>query len=69
MDAHEYVFFFQNLNLLCIFSDRFFALVFFPFRFFGSTGSMTSPVLVTLAITLRGFSKYYAQYDLLSEFN
>jgi hypothetical protein len=25
MDAHEYVFFFQNLNILCIFSDRFFS--------------------------------------------
>ena len=24
MDAHEYVFVFQNLNILCIFSDRFF---------------------------------------------
>jgi hypothetical protein len=29
MDAHEYVFFFQNLNILCIFSDRFFDPVFF----------------------------------------
>ena len=25
MDAHQYVFFFQNLNILCIFSDRFFS--------------------------------------------
>jgi hypothetical protein len=33
MDAHEYVFFFQNLNILCIFSDRFFDPVFFRFRF------------------------------------
>jgi hypothetical protein len=32
-DAHEYVFVFQNLNILCIFSDRFFDLVFFWFRF------------------------------------
>jgi hypothetical protein len=24
MDTHEYVFVFQNLNILCIFSDRFF---------------------------------------------
>ena len=24
MDAHEYVFVFQNLNILCIFSDWFF---------------------------------------------
>ena len=48
MDAHQYVFFFQNLNILCIFSDRFFDLVFFRFWFFGSTGSMTGPVLVTL---------------------
>jgi hypothetical protein len=29
MDAHEYVFFFQNLNILCIFSDQFFS-GFFP---------------------------------------
>jgi hypothetical protein len=28
MDAHEYVFVFQNLNILCIFSDRFFDPVF-----------------------------------------
>jgi hypothetical protein len=42
MDAHEYVFVFQNLNILCIFSDRFFSG--FRFRFLGSTGS----VLVTL---------------------
>ena len=48
MDAHEHVFVFQNLNILCIFSDRFFDPVFFRFRFLGSTGSMTSPVLVTL---------------------
>jgi hypothetical protein len=48
MDTHEYVFVFQNLNILCIFSDRFFDPVFFRFRFFGSTGSMTGPVLVTL---------------------
>jgi hypothetical protein len=34
MDAHEYVFVFQNLNILCIFSDCFFDLVFFGF--FGS---------------------------------
>ena len=33
MDAHEYVFVFQNLNILCIFSDRFFDPVFFRFRF------------------------------------
>ena len=25
MDAHQYVFFFQNLNILCIFSDWFFS--------------------------------------------
>jgi hypothetical protein len=25
MDAHEYVFFFEKLNILCIFSDRFFS--------------------------------------------
>jgi hypothetical protein len=25
MDAHEYVYFFQNLNILCIFSDWFFS--------------------------------------------
>jgi hypothetical protein len=25
MDAHEYVFGFQSLNILCIFSDRFFS--------------------------------------------
>jgi hypothetical protein len=29
MDAHVYVFVFQNLNILCIFSDRFFDPVFF----------------------------------------
>jgi hypothetical protein len=40
--------FFKNLNILCIFSDRFFDLVFFRFRFLGSTGSMTGSVLVTL---------------------
>jgi hypothetical protein len=34
MDAHEYVFVFQNLNILCIFSDRFFS-VFFPVPVFG----------------------------------
>jgi hypothetical protein len=33
MDAHEYVFVFQNLNILCIFSDRFFDPVFFRFWF------------------------------------
>jgi hypothetical protein len=33
MDAHEYVFVFQNLNILCIFSDRFFDPVFSRFRF------------------------------------
>jgi hypothetical protein len=41
-------FFFEKLNILCIFSDRFFDPVFFRFRFLGSTGSMTGPVLVTL---------------------
>jgi hypothetical protein len=45
-------FFFQNLNILCIFSDRFFDPVPVRFRFFGSTGSMTSLVLVTLLKTL-----------------
>jgi hypothetical protein len=29
MDAHEYVFFFQNLNILCIFSDLFLIRFFF----------------------------------------
>jgi hypothetical protein len=48
MDAHECVFFFQNLNILCIFSDRFFDLVFFRFRFFRLTGSTTGLVLVTM---------------------
>jgi hypothetical protein len=43
MDTHEYVFVFQNLNILCIFSDRFFDPV-----FSWSIGSMTGPVLVTL---------------------
>jgi hypothetical protein len=33
MDAHEYVFVFQNLNILCIFSDRFFDSVFSWFQF------------------------------------
>jgi hypothetical protein len=33
MDAHEYVFFFQNLNILCIFSDRFFDPFFFQYWF------------------------------------
>jgi hypothetical protein len=42
MDAHEYVFFFQNLNILCIFSDRFFDLVFFRFRF--GSGFLGRPV-------------------------
>jgi hypothetical protein len=36
MDAHEYVFVFQNLNILCIFSDWFFDLVFFSRFQFGS---------------------------------
>ena len=40
--------FFKNLNILCIFRDRFFDPVFFRFRFLGLTGSMTGPVLVTL---------------------
>jgi hypothetical protein len=31
MDAHEYVFVFQNLNILCIFSDWFFDPFFFRF--------------------------------------
>jgi hypothetical protein len=48
MDAHEYVFVFQNLNILCIFSDCFFDPVFSWIRFLGSTSSMTSLVLVTL---------------------
>jgi hypothetical protein len=48
MDAHEYVFGFQILNILCIFSDRFFDLVLVWFQFLGSTGSMTGSVLVTL---------------------
>jgi hypothetical protein len=46
---------FKNLNILCIFSDRFFDPVFFPvpvrFRFLGSIGSMTGSVLVTLGET------------------
>jgi predicted Abi (CAAX) family protease len=42
--------FFKNLNILCIFSDRFFDPVFFRFRFLGSTGSMTGSVLVTLEV-------------------
>jgi hypothetical protein len=32
MDAHEYVFVFRNLNILCIFSDRFFDPAFFRFQ-------------------------------------
>jgi hypothetical protein len=43
--------FFKNLNILCIFSDRFFDSVFFRFRFLGSIGSMTGSVLVTLSKT------------------
>jgi hypothetical protein len=41
MDAHEYVFFFQNLNILCIFSDRFFdpVSVFWVDRFNDRFGS------------------------------
>jgi hypothetical protein len=50
MDACEYVFVFQNLNILCVFSDRFFDLVFFWFWFLGSTGSMTGPIMVTLLV-------------------
>jgi hypothetical protein len=50
MDTHEYVFVFQNLNILCIFSDRFFDPVFSRLRFFGSIGLMTGPVLVTLLL-------------------
>ena len=48
MDAHEYVFFFQNLNILCIFSDRFFDPVFFRFRFRFGSGFLGRPVLLTL---------------------
>jgi hypothetical protein len=40
MDAHEYVFVFQNLNILCIFSDRFFD----PVRFFPGSGFWGRPV-------------------------
>jgi hypothetical protein len=39
MDAHEYVFVFQNLNILCIFSDRFFDPVFGVDRFNDRSGS------------------------------
>ena len=44
MDAHEYVFVFQNLNILCIFSDRFFpgsgsVLIFGVDRFNDRSGS------------------------------
>ena len=56
MDAHKYVFVFQNLNILCIFSDRFFDPVFSWFRFLGSTGSMTGPVFVTLGETMSSVS-------------
>jgi hypothetical protein len=42
MDTHEYVFVFQNLNILCIFSDRFFDPVFF--RFFPGSGFLGWPV-------------------------
>jgi hypothetical protein len=56
MDAHEYVFAFQNLNILCIFSDQFFDPFFSQFWFLGSTGSMTGPVLVTLTSTFDGKS-------------
>jgi hypothetical protein len=56
MDAHEYVFVFQNLNILCIFSDRFFS-GFFPvlvrFQFLGSTGSVLV-TLVWVTIPMRG---------------
>jgi hypothetical protein len=41
MDTHEYVFVFQNLNILCIFSDRFFS-VFSWFRF--DSGFLGRPV-------------------------
>jgi hypothetical protein len=51
MDAHEYVFCFQNLNILCIFSDWCFDPAFFRFRLFGSTGSTTGLFLVTLIST------------------
>jgi hypothetical protein len=42
MDTHEYVFVFQNLNILCIFSDRFFDPVFSRFRF--GSGFLGRPV-------------------------
>jgi hypothetical protein len=48
MDAHEYVFFFQNLNILCIFSDRFFLSGFFSVPVFWVDRFTTGPVLVTL---------------------
>jgi hypothetical protein len=52
MDAHEYVFFFQNLNIYVFFRDRFFDQVFFEFFFlsrfndrsgFGNFGEEKSP--------------------------
>jgi hypothetical protein len=50
--------FFEKLNILCIFNDRFFDPVFFRFQFLGSTGSMTGPVLVTLGDSDRTTSCY-----------
>jgi hypothetical protein len=47
-------FFFEKLNILCIFRNRFFDPVLFRFfsgsGFLGSTGSMTGSVLVTLLL-------------------
>jgi hypothetical protein len=43
MDAHEYVFFFfEKLNILCIFRNRFFDPVLF--RFFSGSGFWGRPV-------------------------
>jgi len=53
MDAHQYVFFFQNLNILCIFSDRFFSgsgsvPVFWVDRFNDRSGSGNLAIITIL---------------------
>jgi hypothetical protein len=61
--------FFKNLNILCIFSDRFFDPVFFRFRFLGSTGSMTGSVLVTLLYSIACYAyKLEAATNVYGEF-
>jgi len=48
MDAHEYIFFVQNLNILCIF----WLIGFVVWFWFGS--GLTNPVLITFVVIRPG---------------